>query len=283
MEYYNLSFSVFLGELSMRLKLSCQENLGLGETIEARCNMLAELGFEAVEIWGKDLIRKPETVDKLSNTLERKGLKVSVILVGYRGSLLAFDKQDRENAFEDISQLLEIAGRLKAVGLIVVPIFGQPELPDLSPMMNVIELQDKLLVEYLKELGPVAKSANTNLILEPLNRGETRYLNTIEHAVRLIDAANVEGLATMGDLFHMNIEERNVTRAIRDNHKHIVHIHLADNTRLEPGSGMIDFKVIFDTLKDIGYSNYVSLECGFSLPDRKQALTKTVEFLKPML
>ncbi len=267
----------------MTLKLSCQENLGVGQTFEARCKMLADLGFEAVEIWGRDLIGKPDNVDNFKKTLDKLGMKTSVILVGYRGSLLAFDRQTRDTAFEDIKELLRIAGKLQAVGLIVVPIFGQPELPDLSPLMNVIELQDRLLVEYLKALGPVAKENNTNLILEPLNRGETYYLNTIDHAVRLIQAANVEGIVTMGDLFHTNIEERNIPRALKDNHQHIVHIHLADNTRLEPGTGMTNFQAAFDVLKDVNYSNYVSLECGFSIPDRKQALEKTVKFLKPML
>ncbi len=267
----------------MTLKLSCQENLGVGETFEERCKMLADLGFQAVEIWGKDLIGNPENIENFGETLDKLGLQTSVILVGYRGSLLAFDKQNRDNAREDIKELLKIAGKLKAIGLIVVPIFGQPELPDVTPLMNIIELQDKLLIEYLRALGPVAKSFGTHLILEPLNRGETHYLNTIKHVVRLIKSANVEGLATMGDLFHMNIEERNISQALKDNHEHIVHIHLADNTRLEPGTGMTNFQAAFDILKRVDYSNYVSLECGFSIPDRKQALKKTIEFLKPML
>ncbi len=267
----------------MSYKLSCQENLGFGETFEERCKMLADLGFQAVEIWGRDLLGKPENVERFGKALEETGLNVSVILVGYRGGLLSYDKQDRDLAVADIKELLKIAGQMKAIGVIVVPIFGKPELPDVSPFMNVIELEDELLIRYIKQLGPIAKSFNTKLILEPLNRGETHYLRTIEHAVQLIEAAGVEGLSTMGDLFHMNIEQRNICQTIKDNRDHIVHIHLADNTRLEPGTGMTDFRAIFNVLKDIGYSNYVSLECGFSMPDRKQALTQTVNYLKDLM
>ncbi len=262
------------------IKLSSQESLGVGETFEDRCRSLADLGFQAIEIWGRDLIGKPENVDKFGEILDRIGLKVSVILVGYRGSLLAHNRDDRENAFNDIIELLKIAGTLQAIGLIVVPIFGPPQLPDLLPLMDTIELEDKLLIKYLKELGPIAKENNTNIILEPLNRGETHYLNTIEHAVKLIKSADVDGIMTMGDTFHMNIEERNMYQSVKEHSKYIAHIHLADNTRLEPGTGTIDFKRLFDVLKEGNYPNYVSLECRFSIEDRGRALAKTVEFLK---
>lgn len=267
----------------MTLKLSCQENLGVGETFEERCKMLAGLGFEAVEIWGRDLLGKPENAEKFSKVLEDNNLRLSVVLVGYRGSLLDADPSQRQAAHEDIIELLGITGKMKGIGLIVVPVFGKAQITDLSPFATAKELEDKLLVEHLKTLGPKAQAAGTNIILEPLNRGETHYLNTLDHASSLIAQAGVEGLATMGDLFHMNIEETNSCDALKRNAKNLVHVHLADNTRLEPGTGMTDFKSAFDTLKEIGYANYVSLECGFSIPDRKKALAKTVEFLKSQM
>lgn len=269
--------------MTAAVKLSCQENLPEGKTFADRCRILADLGFQAVEIWGWDLLGKPDVEKEMAATLERCGLRVSVIVVGYRGGLLEPDPGLRANAFGDICSLLAIAGRLRAVGLIMVPIFGPPKVPDLSPLTSAVELEDRLIVEYLKRLGPVAQGAGTTLILEPLNRGETHYLRTLDHAARLIDAAGVPGLALMGDLYHMNIEETNTPEALRRNAKKLAHVHLADNTRLEPGTGMTNFAAAFAALKDAGFGNYVSLECGFSTPDRNAALRKTAEFLNALI
>src|SRR5689334_12607456 len=43
-------------------------------------------------------------------------------------------------------------------------------------------------------------------------------------------------------------------------------VHLADNTRKEPGSGDIDFKAIFAALKEVGCGGYRAYECGLSGP-----------------
>lgn len=78
----------------------------------------------------------------------------------------------------------------------------------------------------------------------------------------------------------VNIEETDICGALERNKDNLAHIHLADNTRLEPGTGMTDFDAVFEILQKIGYPYYVSLECGFSVPDRTKALSKTVNFLK---
>ena len=130
-------------------------------------------------------------------------------------------------------------------------------------------------------MSAAAVKAKTKLILEPLNRGETHFMNTIEHAARIIDAVkDSEGLALMGDLFHMNIEERDPHSALRQHAARLAHVHLADNTRLEPGTGITDFAKAFAMLADVGYAHYASLECALAMTDRKACLAKTLKFLR---
>ena len=74
-------------------------------------------------------------------------------------------------------------------------------------------------------------------MLEPLNRYEQHYLRKQEDGVRIIRAAGVEGIGLLSDLFHMHIEETSTPRAIREVGPYISHLHLADNTRMEPGTG----------------------------------------------
>jgi sugar phosphate isomerase/epimerase len=50
----------------------------------------------------------------------------------------------------------------------------------------------------------------------------------------------------MADVFHMNIEEDSIAAALRAHAEHIVHVHLADSHRREPGSGHLDFAAVFE-------------------------------------
>jgi sugar phosphate isomerase/epimerase len=60
------------------------------------------------------------------------------------------------------------------------------------------------------------------------------------------------------------------------------HIHVADNTRLAPGRGLIDFAKIIAVLRQIGYTGYLSAEI-FAQPDPDSAARDTVAHLGPLL
>ena len=66
---------------------------------------------------------------------------------------------------------------------------------------------------------------------------------------------------------------------------HLGHVHLADNNRLQPGAGCLDFTVPFAALKGINYPGYLGLECslrrGPAPGDRPEvALPETARFLR---
>ena len=83
----------------------------------------------------------------------------------------------------------------------------------------------------------------------------------------------------MADFFHMHIEEFNTPKALSEIGDELGHIHLADNTRKEPGSGDIDFKAGFAVLKRVKFSGYMAFECG--LTDKADvALPRAVKHLR---
>ena len=258
------------------MKLSAQGRKIPGETLKESLMNLKSYGFEGVELWGNDVMDKEEEVKA---AMEEAGLPVSTICSGVRGCLLDSEKKERDLAVSDIKRLIKIAGNLGAVGLITVPIFRGPRLPDLTPLYDTIALEKELLVALLKELAPTAEEAGSIILIESLNRYETHLLRTLGDAVeiaRRVDSASVQ---IMADFFHMNIEETDPAEAIRQAGSYIRHVHLADSTRLQPGTGTIDFKPGFAALKKIGYKNYMTLECGIK-GDPTVELPKTVEYLR---
>ena len=62
------------------------------------------------------------------------------------------------------------------------------------------------------------------------------------------------------DVFHMNIEEKDMHAALRASKSRLVDVHVAENNRLAPGMGSVDWKAFVETLKDIGYDGALTME-----------------------
>lgn len=261
------------------MKISCQENLVKGNSLREKVEKLESFGFDGVELWGNNL---KERLEEVKSAFKGRTIKVSTICSGYGGCLLDPDKEERDRAIRDIKELLSLCAELGTVGLVVVPIFGPPRLPDLTPLMGVIELEKRLLIELLNELGEYAHSQGTYILLEPLNRYETHFVRTLNDAKEILTATHGRGLKIMADFFHMNIEEVSIHQAISDNFELIAHIHLADSNRLLPGMGHTDFATSFKVLKEKGYSGYMTLECGIP-GDPDELLPKTVKYLRSLI
>ena len=114
----------------------------------------------------------------------------------------------------------------------------------------------------LAELGAHAQREGVVLWLEPLNRYEDHMVNRLEQAVELARAASSPAVQVVGDLYHMNIEEADLARAIRDAAPLLTHVQIGDSNRLQPGAGHLDFAAAFTALADIGYDGWLAMECG---------------------
>lgn len=258
------------------MKLAIQENLIPGKNFKDKAQNAQRYGFEGVEVWGTSLEERHTEIRKAC--LGTK-IKLSTICAGYRGCLLSPEKEERDTAIKDIKKLLTIGSDLGAVGLIVVPIFGSPQLPDLSPWKRAEDMEKHLLVELLREIGEKAENVGCLCLLEPLNRYETHLLNRVEQAIEIVKKANSPGIKIMADFFHMNIEEAQIDEAIKKGKNLIYNVHLADSNRLLPGYGHTDFKAGFTALKKIGYDEYMALECTVPGSPEKQ-LPECVKYLK---
>jgi sugar phosphate isomerase/epimerase len=60
----------------------------------------------------------------------------------------------------------------------------------------------------------------------------------------------------------------------------IRHIHVADNTRVEPGPGSLDFAAGFNALKEIGYAGWVEIECRRLSGRPDEVLPRAANFLR---
>jgi sugar phosphate isomerase/epimerase len=60
------------------------------------------------------------------------------------------------------------------------------------------------------------------------------------------------------------------------------HVHVADNNRLAPGRGLLDFGAIVGILGQVGYTAYLSAEI-LARPDPDRAAQDMLAHLRPLL
>lgn len=270
------------------MKLALQLNLIPYTKTEDKVKWAADHGVEGLEL---SVFSGLETMyaqaDAAKGLIPICSVCANATPTGERGfDFLNPDKAKRRASIDGSKAILEFCGNVGAVGQIVPPIFGPPVVPDLSPVISIAELEEQLMIAACEELGPYAAERKTLFMLEPLNRYEQHYLRKQEDGVRVIKKLSKEarkGVGLLSDFFHMHIEELNTPETFKKIGKFTDHIHLADNTRQEPGSGDIDYVASFKVLKKIGFKGYMAYECGVqgATPKKKRDnLAKSLDYLR---
>ena len=111
------------------------------------------------------------------------------------------------------------------------------------------------------------------MLIEPINRYETNFINNAQQALELIDEINRPAVKLLVDTFHMNIEEVDLCETITKMNGALGYVHFADNNRLAPGKGHIDFPAIFKALINSNYHGFISAEI-LPMPDDLSAIKK---------
>ncbi len=120
--------------------------------------------------------------------------------------------------------------------------------------------QWKTVVKNIKEICKYAEDRNKQICVEPLNRYETDFINTIDQLLELISDVGSPALKVHYDTYHMNIEEKFQPQAIEKAGKLLGHIHACGCDRGTPGNDHIDWKGIAKALKKIKYNGDVVIE-----------------------
>lgn len=173
-------------------------------------------------------------------------------------------------------RLFDIGAEL-GVGLLNVP----PVLIQDNPVrLDDKAKQDALLVEQLPSICDEARERDLLFLLEPVNKYESDYLHNVPHAAWLCEKIDHPNLGLTADFFHMQLEELNIPASIHQAGKWIKHVHVAENTRVEPGPGSLDFVPGFAALKALGYDGIIEVECRYLSGPGEEVLPRSVDYLR---
>jgi len=214
-------------------------------------------GFDAVEIAVEDPSHiKPQWV---KNAAQREGLAISAVCAAmspgrdFRGSV-----KEQKNAMVYLMALIDQAAALNCPR-VIGPIYSVVGLTGAHNKKTKV-LHFNLVVKNLKKLARYAEQRKIELCIEPLNRFETDFLNTVDQGLKLIKAVGSKTVKLHLDTFHMNIEEKNQAAAIIKAGKHLGHFHACGTDRGIPGEDSLNWKQIVAALKKVGYQGDVVIE-----------------------
>jgi D-psicose/D-tagatose/L-ribulose 3-epimerase len=118
----------------------------------------------------------------------------------------------------------------------------------------------RFAVENMKRLADYASGRGVKLAIEPLNRFETDFINTVEQGLYFLDKIGYNNVGFLLDTFHMNIEEKSIPDAIRSAMGKIFDFHACANDRGTPGEDHFEWEEIREALKDAGYEGPIVIE-----------------------
>jgi D-psicose/D-tagatose/L-ribulose 3-epimerase len=123
-------------------------------------------------------------------------------------------------------------------------------------------------VESMQQVADYAGTVGVKLGVEALNRFECYLLNTHADATRFVRDVGHPACGMMYDTFHANIEEKNVTAAVKAGGDRLFHIHISENDRSTPGQGAVRWDENFDAIVSSGYNGWLVVEAfGLALPE----------------
>jgi D-psicose/D-tagatose/L-ribulose 3-epimerase len=130
----------------------------------------------------------------------------------------------------------------------------------------------KWAVEGYQSVADTFAAYGVTIAIEPLNRFETFFLNTAADAAALCDEVNHPNIGILFDTFHANIEEKDIADGYRTVARHLKHVHTCENDRGIPGTGHVEWKSVFEALREIRYDGWLTIESfGFALGELSAA------------
>jgi len=235
--------------------------------------MAANIGFDAVELF----LPSPDTISvaEVKSLAITYGLAIAAVGTGagmLQQGLTITDASPviRQAAIDFIFSMIDFGGQLGAPA-ILGSMQGKRSHPAALDQLS----------DGLRRCGERAATHGVTFIYEPLNRYETNLFNRLDDAAEFLDQHKLENVVLLADLFHMNIEEKDISAAIRKAGKLIGHVHFADSNRQAMGYGHTPAAPVMKALFEIKYSGYLSAEI-FPFPDPESAARQTIEIIRAL-
>lgn len=237
---------------------------------EALFSRIRDWGFDGVELFLSP--NEPGDLPTVKRILDELGLERTTCSVLPReANLISPDSQVRLRGVEFLKLCVERTADLGG-RLICGPLYA-----GLGVMTGRRRTEDewKWAVDGLRVAARRGRELDVTLCVEPLNRFETYFLNTLSDAAQLVREIGEPNVRVHFDTFHANIEEKRPADSLRAVAKELGHVHISENDRGIPGTGHNDWRGVLSALKEVEYAGWMTIE-SFAEPDPELAAAAAI-------
>ena len=237
-----------------------------GDNLIDQLNYIADQGFTAFE----DNNLKKRTIDtqnKMSKTMQKRGIEMGVFVAHTihwkEPNLASGDNSKREQFLKEIKESVEVAKRINAKWMTVVPGYKDLRLDLSYQTVNVVDSL-KYACEILEPHGLI-------MVLEPLNflNHPGLFLTESPQAYEICKSVDSPSCKILFDIYHQQIQEGNLLPNIEKCWNEIAYFQIGDNPgRKEPSTGEINYKNIFKYIYNRGFEGILGMEHGNSKKGR---------------
>lgn len=258
------------------MKLSVHEMMPGEQPLAETFTIVKACGFDGIDLRGDLMTGRIDEVNRLS---AETGVAVPNLYGRVTTPLVGRTERQRAEAMDLVRDRLASAQAVGAANVIVVPLFGPPQIV-VDRGAGFEEVEEAVLLAQLAELADLARDSGVRIVIEPLNRDETHLFWSPTRAAAFVRLLQSEWVGTMVDTYHMDRENQDPIAEIDAVGDTLALVHLSDRNRRLPGEGGVDFAPIVRHLEKVGYDGWLGFECtGPFTPDQ---LTRAVEYVRSL-
>ncbi len=261
--------SLFRSEPTADFHLNYAPHFGLFEAHAGsdpvdQISFMAEHGFSALEDNGMKG-RSKRTQTRIAGALEEHNMQMGVFVAHSiswgEPALVTGEDEPRQKFLDEIRESVEVAQRVNATWMTVVPGARDLRLDEGYQRAN--------LIETLREAAAILEPHDLVMVLEPLNNRRdhpNQFLTHTAQAYEICRAVDSPSCKILYDAYHQQITEGNLIPNLDAAWDEIAYVQVGDHPgRNEPTTGEINFRNVFKHLHEKGYEGIVGMEHGASM------------------
>ncbi|MCK5272743.1 MAG: sugar phosphate isomerase/epimerase [Sedimentisphaerales bacterium] len=252
-----------------------------------QCQIIGDAGYKGVEIATFSLVKQgvreitPDRRKEMVSTMKNAGIECVGLhwLLAPPPKGLHFTTPDaavRRKTLDYFNELIDFCGDLGGPYMI----FGSPKQRN-SEGISVKEAT-KYFVDSLAKVADHAGERHVKILIEPLGKKVTDVANTMAESLDVARQVNHPAVQIMFDFHNTTDETESFDVLIKKYFDNIHHVHVQemDGKHLGTGTAVNDYVKAFQTLRDLQFDKWVSLEVFDFKPGGKKIAEESMRVLK---
>ena len=257
---------------------------------DEQCRIIKNAGYKGIEVAAFTFVKEgveeisPDKRKQMVSVMKDVGLECAGIhwLLAPPPEGLHFTTPDidvRQKTIDYLDKLIDFCGDLGGPYMV----FGSPN--QRGTMGIPIEEAKIYFTEGLAKVADHAHKRGVKILIEHLPEYATDVINTLQEALELAKQINHPAIQIVFD-FHNAVDETEPFDVLLQKYyRNIEHIHIQemDGKHLGTGRGINDYAKAFQTLKDLKYGKWISLEVfdfspgGIKIAEESMSVLKQIE------